>query len=394
MTHPPFTEPILHVDMDAFFVEVERRRDPRLVGRPVVVAGLGARGVVAAASYEARRFGVQSATPTVHARRLCPHAVFLPAEHHRYREASTEVFEVLRSFTPLVEGLSLDEAFLDVSGLRLRFPDGAAVGAALRLRIGEELALPASVGVASNKFLAKLASQLAKPDGLLTVPAGDELAFLHPLPVHSLWGVGEATHGALEQLGVHTVGDLAAVPPETLGRRLGQAAGRFLHELAWARDARPVIPEQAPKSVSVEQTYEGDLSGEEAVERELLAHCQHLSGRLRRSGMAAGRLALKVRYADFTSVTRSAVLPGPTDVARDLFTAARMLVERVCVTRPIRLLGLAASGLVEAWAPRQLAMDRRTEWDDLAAAVDRVRLRFGSQAIGPARLATPPPEGS
>lgn len=390
MAHPAFTEPILHVDMDAFFVEVERLRDPGLRGRPVMVGGLGDRGVIASASYEARRYGVHSAMPTSHAKRLCPKGAFLPTDHRRYREVSEEVFAVFRSFTPLVEGVSLDEAFLDVGGLRLSFPDGAAVGEAIRRHLREELGLPGSVGVAPSKLLAKLASEAAKPDGLLRVPAGAELAFLHPLPVRSLRGVGEATHAALEQLGVRTVGDLAAIPRVTLMRRLGEAAGGLLHELAWGRDPYPVEPDGPTKSVSVEQTFGRDVLGLEALEGELLSQCDRLAGRLRHMGLAGSVLTLKVRFADFTTLTRSARLAPPTDVTKHLFVAARELLRRVPLGRPVRLLGVGVSGLLEGEAPRQLAIDRPPEWDELAAAVDRVRLRFGTGAIGPARLVSPP----
>jgi nucleotidyltransferase/DNA polymerase involved in DNA repair len=388
VAQPAFTEPILHVDMDAFFVEVERLRDPGLRGRPVVVGGLGDRGVVASASYEARRYGVHSAMPTAHAKHLCPRGAFLPTDHRRYREVSGEVFGVFRSFTPLVEGLSLDEAFLDVAGLRLAFPDAAAVGEAIRQRLREELGLPGSVGVAPNKLLAKLASESAKPDGLLGVPAGAELAFLHPLPVRSLPGVGEATHAALEQLGVRTVGDLAAIPRATLMRRLGEAAGGLFHELAWGRDPHPVEPDGPARSVSVEQTYERDLHGLGALEHELLLHCDRLTGRLRGMGLVGSVLTLKVRFADFTTLTRSATLAPTTDVTKHLFVAARELLGRVPLG-PVRLLGVGVSGLLDGEAPRQLAIDRPLEWDELAEAVDRVRLRFGTGAIGPARLAGP-----
>ncbi len=227
-----FTEPILHVDMDAFFVEVERLDDPRLVGRPVVVGGAGARGVVAAASYEARAYGVHSAMPMVEARRRCPQAVVVPPDHRKYGAMSRRVFEIFRSFTPQVEGLSVDEAFLDVGGLRLHYKSPVDVAGAIRARIRSDLHLPASVGIASNKFLAKLASEEAKPDGVFHVKAGHELEFLHPLPVRRLWGVGEATYAALEALGVATVGDLAAVPEHVVAQRVGGAVGHHLLELA------------------------------------------------------------------------------------------------------------------------------------------------------------------
>jgi DNA polymerase-4 len=395
MEVPGFVESILHVDMDAFFVEVERRDRPELRGRPVVVGGTGNRGVVAAASYEARAFGVGSAMPMIHARRLCPAAIVLPPDHRKYRAASEQVFSVFRSFAPLVEGLSLDEAFLDVAGLRHHYPNAVAIGSDIRSHLRTELGLPASVGIASNKFLAKLASEAAKPDGLRYVPADQALAFLHPLPVRSLWGVGEATHAALERLGVHSVGDLAEVPLATLKKHLGEAAGGHLHELAWGRDRRAVVSGSAAKSISVEETYEHDLSGWDVVEGELLRHADRLAGRLRSAGLAGRTVTVKVRFGDFTTVTRSVTLAGPTDVARDLYRAARDLLRKVDVdSRPIRLVGMSSTGLTAASAPRQLAVDRPAKWDDLAGAVDEVRLRYGTGSIRPARLVEDPEEGN
>ena len=387
MHAPGFTEPILHVDMDAFFVEVERRERADLRGRPVVVGGTGGRGVVAAASYEARTFGINSAMPMVHARRLCPAAIVLPPDHRKYQAASEQVFGVFRSFAPLVEGLSLDEAFLDVGGLRHHYPDPVVIGIQIRSRLREDLGLPASVGIAANKFLAKLASEAAKPDGIRHVPADESLAFLHPLPVRSLWGVGEATHAALERLGVHTVGDLAEVPSVTLRKHLGKAAGTHLHELAWGRDSRPVVPGTAAKSISVEETYERDMHGREAIEGELLRHADRLSWRLRSAGVAGRTLTVKVRFADFTTITRSTTLESPTDVARDLYRAAQELIGKLALDRkPVRLVGLGMTALEPATAPRQLAVDRPAKWDDLADAVDQVRSRYGTGSIRPARL--------
>jgi DNA polymerase-4 len=381
-----FTEPILHVDMDAFFVEVERREQAGLRGRPVVVGGTGNRGVVAAASYEARAYGIGSAMPMVHARRLCPAAIVVPPDHRKYRAASEQVFGIFRSLTPLVEGLSLDEAFLDVAGLRYHYPNPIAIGIEVRARLRQELRLPASVGIAPNKFLAKLASEAAKPDGVRHVPVNEILGFLHPLPVRALWGVGEATHAALERLGVTSVGDLAEVPIVTLKKHLGEAAGIHLHELAWGRDQRPVVPESSAKSISVEETYERDLIGRTAVQGELLRHADRLAGRLRTAGLAGRTLTIKLRFADFTTVTRSVSFGSSSDVARDLYRAARDLLEKLALDQPIRLVGVGMTALSPAGDPRQLAVDRPAKWDDLADAVDQVRLRYGTGSIQPARL--------
>ncbi|MDH3606447.1 MAG: DNA polymerase IV [Acidimicrobiia bacterium] len=391
---PPFTEPILHVDMDAFFVEVERLHDPSLVGVPVVVGGLGNRGVVAASSYEARRYGVHSAMPIVQARRLCPQARYVAPTQGRYRAVSEEVFGVFRSFTPRVEGLSVDEAFLDVSGLRLHYPTATAVGQAIREAIRTALLLPASVGVASNKFLAKLASENAKPDGLLTVPAGSELAFLHPLPVRRMWGVGEATYATLEGLGVATIGDLAGVPLATLEGRVGRSLGQHLHRLALADDDRPVSPDGEAKSISSEQTFECDLTVRERIEAELLRQCERVGSQLRRSGLSGRTVTLKLRYPDFTTITRSHSFDSGIDVSHDLYAAVRQLLARVDLKRPVRLLGVGVSSLEKAGGPRQLGLNRSAAWDDVSAAIDEVRARFGEEAVAPARLASPPPAHS
>jgi DNA polymerase-4 len=381
-----FAEPFLHVDMDAFFVEVERLHDPSLTGRPVVVGGTGPRSVVAAASYEARRFGVQSAMPMGEARRRCPQALVVPPHHDRYAEVSDQVFDVLRSFTPLVEGLSVDEAFLDVSGLRLHYDTPAAVGEAIRRRVRGDLGLPCSVGGATTKFLAKLASEDAKPDGLLVVPAGQELAFLHPLPVRRLWGVGEATLGALEALGATTIGDLARLDPSVVSGRLGRAVGTHLHELANGRDPRPVVTDVETKSVSAESTYAADLTDLDEVEAALLRHCDHLAARLRHHGWSGRTVTLKLRFGDFTTLTRSLTPRLPVHRTPELWDVARELLGRIDLAgRGVRLLGVAASGLVPSQDPHQLEMERPNR-RAAADAAEEVRARFGDDAVRPARL--------
>jgi DNA polymerase IV len=384
-----FAEPILHVDMDAFFVEVERLRNPRLGGRPVIVGGLGHRGVVASASYEARRFGVRSAMPMVEARRRCPQGEFVPPDHRRYAEVSAEVVTLLESFTPYVEPLSVDEAFLDVGGLRRHHESPEAVAIAIRERIRSELALPASVGIAGAKFIAKMASEDAKPDGWLKIPAGTELDYLHPLPVRRLWGVGEATHASLEGLGVTTIGDLAALDQKTLERRLGAAMGAHLGALARGIDLRAVTVERETKSVSVEETYERDLTSDAAVQRELVALCDRLASRLRTTGHRGHTVTLKVRFADFTTLTRSATVSTPAGDTGDVRPLVRQLWRRVGRDgRGVRLLGVGVSGLVARDQPLQLALDASGR--GAAAAVDAIRDRFGDGAVVPARLAGPP----
>lgn len=372
--------------MDSFFVEVERRLDPSLLGRPVAVGGKGPRGVIASASYEARGFGVQSAQPTVTALRLCPRLEVVAPTHGLYREASAEVFAVFRSFTPLVEGLSLDEAFLDVRGLRRHFDSPAQVGEEIRVEIRSNLSLPASVGVASNKLLAKLASREAKPDGLHHIPEDRQLDYLHGLPASALWGVGPATLAGLERLGVETVGDIADLPESALTGALGPAHGLHLHRLANAMDSRPVEPDSEAKSVSVEETYETDLSGREVIETALLAHAQRLSWRLHRAGLIARTITLKARYGDFTTITRSKTLSEPIDGARDLFKASQPLLRHLDPSRPVRLLGLGATSFESADQPRQLGMDSSEEWKRVEDAISAVRERFGEGAVSPARL--------
>ncbi len=381
-----FAERFLHIDMDAFFVEVERLRDPSLVGVPVVVGGLGRRGVVASASYEARAVGVHSAMPIGEARRLCPRARFLPPDHNAYGDVSQRVFEVFRSFSPLVEGLSVDEAFLDISGLRLHFASPAAAGNELRARIGVELGLPASVGISAVKFISKLASDAAKPDGLLVVAAGEELGFLHPMPVRRLWGVGEATRASLEGLGIQTIGDLAGVPEGVLVSRLGPSLAQHLSQLASGLDRREVEPGGGAKSVSVEETYAQDLLSDKDIEQAMLRLCDRLSSRLRRAGCAGHTISFKIRFGDFETLTRSLTVDDPLERTPALWDVARTLVGRVDrAGRGVRLLGIGVSALVDPATPRQLSLADRPR-DVAAGAVEEVRERFGDEAVFPASL--------
>ncbi|MBT8197605.1 MAG: DNA polymerase IV [Acidimicrobiia bacterium] len=387
------TEPILHVDMDAFFVEVERRRDPSLVGKPVVVGGLGRRGVVATASYEAREFGVGSATPMAVARRLAPHAVYVAPDHRLYSAVSRDVFAVFGEFTHLVEGLSVDEAFLDVSGLRHHYDTAAEVAEAIRLRLTEHLGLPASVGGATTKFIAKVASDMAKPDGVLVVPAGTELEFLRPLPVRRLWGVGDATKKALDAIGVSTIGELADLPDQALERRIGPGIGGHLRALAAGIDDRLVVAGGgAAKSISVEETYSIDLLDDDAIERALLDLSDRLARRLHRADAAGRTVTLKIRFDDFTTLTRSHTEPAPVHLSHQIHGAATMLLARTEPGRPVRLLGLGVTGLVDAAMPLQMDLTAVTR-DAAAEAVNQVRDRFGDDAVRPARLVERPAPG-
>lgn len=383
---PAFEENIIHADMDAFFVEVERQRDPNLRGRPVVVGGAGRRGVVAAASYEARLYGIRSAMPMSLARAAYSDLVTVSPDHSRYAEVSREVFSIFRSFTPLVEGLSFDEAFLDIAGLRHHFPGPEAVGRALRQAVSDQLDLPVSVGIGVNKVIAKLASEAAKPDGLRRVPRDETVEFLHPLPVRAISGVGEATHAALEGLGVATMGDLASIPLTTLVSRLGSVAGNHLHRLARGIDDRPVEPHTETKSVSVSETYEYDLESPEQVDTELLRLCDRLGSRLHVAGLVGATVSMTVRYANFETVTRQHHQPRPVSGAHDLWLATRFLRQRFEWVLPVRLLGLAVSQVLDSESPMQLSTDFDPRWENLTGAVEEVRQRFGGEAVRPARV--------
>lgn len=383
---------VLHVDMDAFYASVELVSRPELRGRPVIVGG-GGRSVVLSATYEARRFGVHSAMPMGRARRLCPQAVVIEPSHHRYAEVSRGVMEIFRSITPLVEPLSLDEAFLDVSGAVRRLGPPALIGQTIRDRVADEQQITCSVGVAGTKFVAKLASGRAKPDGLLVVPTDETVTFLHALPVGALWGVGERTEEALRRLGLTTVAEVAHTPEETLRRALGDAAGSHLHQLAWGRDPRPVVPEQAEKSIGAEETFARDVDDSAVVLRELLRLSEKVAGRLRAAGMAGRTVSVKVRFADFTTITRSRTLREHTDVAREVFGTVRTLYLALGLDRArVRLVGVRVEGLtgVES-AHHQLALDERPQgWREAEQAADRALARFGPDAVRPASLVADP----
>ncbi len=379
-------EPILHVDLDAFYASVEVLKDPSLAGRPVVVGGAGSRGVVMSASYEARRFGIRSAMPAVRARRLCPDVVFRPPDFEAYRTHSNRFRELLLSITPLVEPIALDEAFLDVSGAVQLFGTPTSMGERMRRDVRAELGVSCSVGVAPTKLVAKLASRAAKPDGLVHVPAADVAAFLEPLPARALWGVGEKTMEVLDRLAVKTVGDLGRTPPAVLGRLIGDQHARDLHALARGLDDREVVPYEAPKSIGHEETFDTDLDADEDLLREILALSHRVAARLREDGYRARTVVLKVRLANFTTLTRSRTLPAATDVGADVHeTAAELYRSLPGARRRVRLLGVQVTGLVPAGA-EQLALLRGERWGDVERAVDRIDRRFGRGTAMPASL--------
>ncbi|WP_433609220.1 DNA polymerase IV [Dactylosporangium sp. CA-139114] len=379
---------VLHVDMDAFYASVEIRRRPELRGKPVVVGGAGPRGVVSAASYEARKYGVHSAMPGARAQRLCPHAVFLPPDFAAYTEASRAVMAIFRDVTPLVEPLSLDEAFLDVAGALKLLGRPAEIAALIRRRVAQEQRLTCSVGVAGTKFLAKLGSTRAKPDGMVVVPRSRELEYLHPLPVEALWGVGERTAEHLQRLGLKTIGDLSSAPVGLLRSAVGEAAARHLHELSWARDPRRVIPEHVEKSIGAETTFDVDVSDLSTIRRAMLALSGKVAERLRHAGQAGRTISVKIRLADFQTLSRSRTVDVPTDVAREIFELGWALFQAARPGERIRLIGVRVEGLVHAdGAPRQMTLGERDHgWRDAERAADAVAARFGQGLVKPASL--------
>ncbi|MEO3884918.1 DNA polymerase IV [Nonomuraea sp. B5E05] len=381
--------PILHVDMDAFYASVELLDRPELVGRPVIVGSPAGRGVVLSATYEARAYGVHSAMPMSRARRLCPQATVIPPSHGKYSEVSKGVMEIFRAISPQVEPIASDEAFLDVGGARLRLGPPAAIAAMIREQVLDRYGITCSVGVASSKFVAKLASKQCKPDGLLVVPAGEVVDFLHPLPVSALWGVGERTEQALVRLGIRTVGDLARVPPGTLQRELGQAAGGHLAALAWGRDERPVTAHVPDKSIGNEETFAADVDDPEVIKRELLRLSERVAARMRKGGHVGRTVSVKLRRADFTTISRSRTLREPTDVAQVIYATACELFAAAGLERVrLRLVGVRMESLRPAGeAVRQLSLgERETGWREAEQAMDKAIRRFGPDAVLPASL--------
>lgn len=379
---------VLHVDMDAFFASVELLDNPELRGRPVIVGGEH-RGVVSAASYEARAFGVHSAMPMARARVLCPQAVVLPGRHDRYAELSREVMRVLGEVTPVLEQVSIDEAFLDVAGAVRRMGPPLTIARWVRQEVRARTGLPASVGLATTKHVAKLASTHAKPDGLLLVPADAAVAFLHSLPAGALWGVGARTAEVLQRYGLDTVAQIASTPVPQLHRLLGVAAGQRLHELSWGIDPRPVTPGRAEKSVGTETTFPEDVTDRAVLGRVLLDQAHQCAARLRGDGVLAATVSIKVRMADFRTLTRTRTLPAPTDLGADIVAAARDLLAAVEIpAEGVRLLGVRAERLLPASGGVQGALDDSPRRADAERAVDDVRSRFGAKVLGPASLLT------
>ncbi len=375
--------------MDAFYASVEQRDDPSLRGRPVIVGGHPSRGVVLAASYEVRPFGVRSAIPMSRAVRLAPHAVVVRPRFDAYVAASERLHAIFESVTPLVEPLSLDEAFLDVTGSRALFGDGAAIARSLRARIREELSLPASAGVASVKFVAKIASDLAKPDGLRVVEADDTVPFLAALPVARLWGVGPRTEARLVAFGLRLVGDVAARSPEWMEAQLG-ALGVHLAKLSRGDDARAVVPDRDAKSVGAEDTFSEDLDAPEALHPHLLSQALRVGRRLRRAGRVARAVVLKLKTTEFKLVTRRTTLATATDDGQALFAEARAMLARYVSVEgfsPMRLCGVSAQDLEEPARQGALFAPDGLKRAKLNAALDKIHAVFGRSSVVPADLA-------
>ncbi|WP_236609546.1 DNA polymerase IV [Leifsonia xyli] len=380
---------ILHVDMDAFFAAVELLDRPDARGKPAIVGHAGGRGVVTSATYEARKFGVRSAMPVSQALRLCPTAIVLPPHYDKYTEYSRRLMDIFHGITPLVEPLSIDEAFLDIAGARRLLGPPRRIAELIRSRVREETGLTCSVGVAGTKFLAKLASGRAKPDGLLVIPPADAIAYLRPLPVGALWGVGASTQASLERMGMRTVADLADTPLPVLERAVGKASAHRLHELANGHDARTIVTESREKSIGHENTFSVDVDDPGELRRELLRLSGRVGERLRKHGTVGRTVAIKVRFSDFRTISRSRTLKEPTNVGRRLFEEAWDVFEAIGIDlgeTPIRLIGVRAEQLADAGGDALALWDPDEEWRQTERALDAVSARFGHGAIGPASL--------
>lgn len=379
---------ILHVDMDAFYASVAERDDPTLRGKAVVV-GMGARGVVSSANYAARKLGVRSAMPLGQARRLAPQAVFVPVNMERNAEVSRHIMKIFQSFTPLVEPLSLDEAFLDVTGSKRLHGDGRTIGAKIRARVESEEGITCSVGIATTKFIAKLASTYAKPNGMLQIDPERVLEFLHPLPVAAMWGVGPKTNEELQKIGLIKIGDIAKTPRATLIRALGQSAGETLYELAWGRDYRSVVIDEPDKSIGAEETFLIDLDNHDEILRELLRMVERSSHRLRERGLVAKTVLIKIRFADFTTVHRSKTVPLAISGVQECYEVVRTLYKALGLDRArIRLVGVSLENLSDGTGSAQqlLLGEREKGWREATAAMDAATKRFGRGSVRPARL--------
>lgn len=377
---------IIHCDMDAFYASVAELDDPSLRGKPVVV-GAGIRGVVLSANYAARKFGIRAAMPVGRAKRMAPNAIFVTPDHHRYSEISVKVMQIFESFTPYVEPLSLDEAFMDVTGAQRLLGTPREIGQAIRKRVQDECGITCSVGIASNKFIAKLASGHCKPNGLLEIPDDRVISFLHPLPVSDLWGVGPKTAEALQRLGLHLIKDIANTPLDTLKRAMGDATGEHLYELSWGRDYRQVVVDDPDQSIGANETFSYDIDDPELILREYLKLTERASTRLRNRDLYAKTISITVRFADFKTITRSKTLPLPINSTHEIYQVVKELYLALKLDRArLRLVGVSLSNFRDD-APEQLMLGQREKgWREAESAIDKAAARFGEKSVRPARL--------
>lgn len=376
---------IIHADMDAFYASVEQRDHPEYQGKPVIVGGKSSRGVVAAASYEARRYGIHSAMPIMEAKRRCPQGIYVVPQIGKYAEISAQIVHVFAEFSPRIETLALDEAFLDVTGMELLYGDVMCIARQIKDRVYDELGLIVSVGAASNKFLAKLASAHRKPDGLMIIRPGEELDFLAPLPVNRLWGVGEVTERKLKLLQVDSVGKLRQIDPYTLERTLGKYAIE-LYNLAWGRDERPVIPDREAKSIGNEDTFETDIEQSDEIKTKLLALAERVGWRLRKEGLAGKTITLKVRFSSFRTITRSITLQDPMALDDIIYETAVQLMDKIIVKEGIRLLGVSVTNFSQRSTQLCLFNEATEKREKIASAMDELKERFGTDIVKRGRL--------
>ena len=377
---------IIHCDMDAFYASVAELDEPSLRGKPVVV-GAGIRGVVLSANYAARKFGIRAAMPVGRAKRMAPNAIFVTPDHHRYSEISAKVMKIFESFTPFVEPLSLDEAFMDVTGAQRLLGTPREIGQAIRKRVHDECGITCSVGIASNKFIAKLASGHCKPNGLLEIPDDRVISFLHPLPVSDLWGVGPKTAEQLQRLGLNQISDIANTPLDTLKRALGDATGEHLHNLSWGRDYREVIVDDPDQSIGANETFSYDIDDPETILREYLKLTERASTRLRSRDLYAKTISITVRFSDFKTITRSKTLPLPISSTHEIYQVVKDLYLALKLDRvQLRLVGVSLSNFKDE-APEQLMLGQREKgWREAESAIDQAAARFGEKSVRPARL--------
>ena len=380
---------ILHVDMDAFFVAVEVLDDPSLVGKPIVIAHNDGRSVVSSASYEARRYGVRSAMPLGMALRRCPNAIVVPPTFERYRETSAQVMDVFRSVTPLVEQLSIDEAFLDVAGARRLWGTPGEVASLIRKRVKNEVGITCSVGAAATKHVAKMASTASKPNGLLVIPASRTQEFLDPRPAGAMWGIGPKAAETLSARAIRTIRDVRETPVPTLARILGPAQAQRIHDLANGRDPREIQTERTEKSISHEETFRTDVSDPEVLRGEILRLADRVAVRLRRAGVEASGVAIKLRFDDFQTLTRSQALSDPTNVGQRIAQVARDLLAAVDLRAPVRLIGVRAERLAAEGSAALALWDDDGEWKQVDGALDKLAQRFGTGSITRAAFLTP-----